>query len=536
MAEPIILANDPRELEYITRQRSALTKQQAPNTLLNQIVQSHLGNESDTLAQRTQYQLEQDREAERIREFEANKAEQEKARTASGISNVVGTASKLGTIYKMTGGKPTEDIANLGGWVKGKLFPETTPTQTALGESGVTTPTETFAGQDYSTMAQGLKVSDPRLYEGFAEPLKSTTFGTEVPTTSELTPVSWNVTQGQIPSVPEEATGVNLGTQTGGASVTPLATQPVGETIASAAPTAGAVIEGLPQTFTGMVQGGVGGGVGEVAPVASMLGSESAGLIPQTAAPVGDYLAGQVGKLGTFTNMIGEPALEAGTTLGGIASDVATGLGYAGYGTAARELGAGAFNAGSHTLKQWGGASEQAGEQMDKFLVSPLREPTLEGAGQSMWQGIVGKGSPLDLQSTEAGRIISTVLDPVGSFLKGLGGWISKLTHICTATKKYASFEKSEDDIMKKLRKYALSEHNGWMTSYLNNGPKLIEAISKQEKDLEEFYNNIREILIKPVVSIFDQNNEKAFQIYLLVTQMLFSKYLPEFDFKEEKR
>jgi hypothetical protein len=107
-------------------------------------------------------------------------------------------------------------------------------------------------------------------------------------------------------------------------------------------------------------------------------------------------------------------------------------------------------------------------------------------------------------------------------------------THICTATKKHSLLTETEEDIMKGLRVYALDKHTGWMKSYLKNGPKLIKAIEEQETDLTKFYDNIREILVRPVTRIFDTDQEKAYQIYLLVTQMLFSKYLPEFSFTEE--
>lgn len=134
-------------------------------------------------------------------------------------------------------------------------------------------------------------------------------------------------------------------------------------------------------------------------------------------------------------------------------------------------------------------------------------------------------------------------LGPLGGLLGSeFGGWVGEQfggifedTHICTATKKHAMMTEIDVDVMKSLRQYAEENHPNWLRPYMLHGPKLIKAIEEQEKDLPNFYDTIREILVKPVVGIFDLDPEKAYQIYLLVTQMLFIKYLPSFKFQEEE-
>lgn len=101
-------------------------------------------------------------------------------------------------------------------------------------------------------------------------------------------------------------------------------------------------------------------------------------------------------------------------------------------------------------------------------------------------------------------------------------------TWICTAVKKHTYLTNDEEDVIAKLRVYAKEKHNKWFRLYLVHGMKLVNAIAKQEKDLKEFYTNIREILVKPVTELFDKDNEAAYQLYHKTTELLRSKYLPE--------
>jgi hypothetical protein len=87
---------------------------------------------------------------------------------------------------------------------------------------------------------------------------------------------------------------------------------------------------------------------------------------------------------------------------------------------------------------------------------------------------------------------------------------------------------------MKALKDYALTTHKGWINAYLKHGTKLVEAISQQE-DVENFYSDLRTVLIEPVCANVDIDIEKAYQIYAVITKMLFRVYMPDFDFKEEE-
>ena len=125
----------------------------------------------------------------------------------------------------------------------------------------------------------------------------------------------------------------------------------------------------------------------------------------------------------------------------------------------------------------------------------------------------------------------------VGAVVGGIVGAVVALvdSHICTATAKNAYMNPDEIEKMERLKIYALDKHHGWMKSYLNNGPELISAISKQENDLVEFYKNMRLILIEPVCSLIETDIEKAYMVYLAITKMLFKAYMPDFIYKEEE-
>ncbi len=111
-------------------------------------------------------------------------------------------------------------------------------------------------------------------------------------------------------------------------------------------------------------------------------------------------------------------------------------------------------------------------------------------------------------------------------------GGLSELSWICTATAKKSYMTKEEKTQMELLREYAEKYHYGWWNSYYKHGPTLIKAITQQEINLKEFYNNIRTVLIEPVCQ--QKDIEKAFEIYLAITKMLFRTYMPDLAFMEE--
>jgi hypothetical protein len=133
----------------------------------------------------------------------------------------------------------------------------------------------------------------------------------------------------------------------------------------------------------------------------------------------------------------------------------------------------------------------------------------------------------------ETVRFMLRGLNPGGAAFEGVGELLD--TWLCTETEKYSHVTQNEKRIIALLRDYASAKHYGWMASYLVNGSELVKAIARQEKEIRKFYDILREILVIPVTRIYYHNHEMAFQIYLLVTQMLFKKYMPEFNFEETK-
>lgn len=129
--------------------------------------------------------------------------------------------------------------------------------------------------------------------------------------------------------------------------------------------------------------------------------------------------------------------------------------------------------------------------------------------------------------SNDTGKVIEDVFNPLGAVHDLVGTWI------CTATEKHSYMTHIEEYVMSKLRSYAQENHPGWWDSYFKNGTKLVKEIDAKETGLPKFYDNIRKILVEPVVKTFEEDHEAAFQIYLFVTQTLFKAYMPDFEFKE---
>jgi hypothetical protein len=225
------------------------------------------------------------------------------------------------------------------------------------------------------------------------------------------------------------------------------------------------------------------GGIGGAAP-AGAIPMAAPDAVPSLAPDVTSTLASPASLGVDMSNTAAPAAADVGADVGAnVASDA--GIGLTGYGAIA-------------------GASDLA----DRMLVRPL----------------VNKS----FGNNDTGKIIEDVFNPIGAVHDLVGTWI------CTATEKNAHMTKKEEAVMSKLRSYAQENHPGWWDSYFKNGTHLVKEIAGQETDLPKFYENIRKILVEPVVKIFDKDHEKAFQIYLFVTQTLFKAYMPEFEFNSE--
>lgn len=230
-----------------------------------------------------------------------------------------------------------------------------------------------------------------------------------------------------------------------------------------------------PGTLAAPAVGGLPGAVPMAAPVTAPAGAPS--LAPDITTSLSDPASLGVDMGASAPSAAAVPmAADAGAN---VASDA--GIGLTGYGAIA-------------------GLSDMA----DRMLV----RPNIKGLGD--W----GKG-------------VEDVLNPLGAVHDLVGTWI------CTATEKNAHLTKKEEYVMSKLRSYAQENHPGWWDSYFKNGTYLVKKIAEKEENLSPFYENIRRILVEPVVKIFYEEPEAAFQIYLFVTQTLFKAYMPDFEFKE---
>jgi len=157
------------------------------------------------------------------------------------------------------------------------------------------------------------------------------------------------------------------------------------------------------------------------------------------------------------------------------------------------------------------------------------------GIGMSGYGAIAGISDLIDRSLVrpnikglgDTGKVVEDILNPLGAVHDLVGTWI------CSATAKHSTMTHAEESVMSKLRTYAQKNHLGWWDSYFKNGTRLVKEIAGQETDLPKFYDNIREVLVEPVIKAFEEDPEKAFQIYLFVTKTLFKAYMPEFEFKE---
>jgi len=152
---------------------------------------------------------------------------------------------------------------------------------------------------------------------------------------------------------------------------------------------------------------------------------------------------------------------------------------------------------------------------------------TLALAGDPIMAGLIQGAQSMGIMD---GSVTGSTTGDVAAAV--LTGGLSEISWICTATANKSFMTEEEKAKMEELKKYAEENHVGWWKSYFKHGPVLITAITQQETNLKEFYDNIRTALIEPVCQ--QKDVEKAFKIYLTITKMLFRTYMPDFAFMEE--
>ena len=267
---------------------------------------------------------------------------------------------------------------------------------------------------------------------------------------------------------------------------------------------------------------GAGAGVGSLIPSGS---TPALSMAPELAKDLGTEVAPQIGSVLPETSFAMDGNAQALSSALSNATAAPTAglsayLGPAGWGFAAPGL--------ANSIQK--DATENLGHNLSLGLVQ--NEKAADAIGSTAVGGLGGAIAA----GAAAGSIVPGFGNVVGGLVGAAAGLASSLfkdTWICTATAKHSRVKKTEEAVMKKLRIYARENHPGWWNSYFKNGTHLVGEIAQQESDLPKFYDNIRKILIEPVIKTFDKDPEEAFQIYLFITQTLFKAYMPEFVFKE---
>lgn len=118
---------------------------------------------------------------------------------------------------------------------------------------------------------------------------------------------------------------------------------------------------------------------------------------------------------------------------------------------------------------------------------------------------------------------------PIGAVVGGIVGFVAGGSYLCNTTHKNAGLNKDILRALSRFRAYVLEHHKEPLRFYLKHGPALIKAISEQEKNLQEFYKNLKENFVIPIVVLSDSSHqEEAYQVYTKTTSELIKKYLPD--------
>jgi hypothetical protein len=146
---------------------------------------------------------------------------------------------------------------------------------------------------------------------------------------------------------------------------------------------------------------GLGTGAAETA---SMFGGDTAGMLASDATAGMPYVTGQA--VGDLTSTVASSSQP-----------------YSLYRTAADQ----AFKGGADWLSRGNSMQQQAGEQLNDWVVKPMAQETLAGAARSMRDSTVGTGSILNSEYSDATKHISDVLNPDQTVFDTLGKGISKI-------------------------------------------------------------------------------------------------------------
>jgi hypothetical protein len=255
------------------------------------------------------------------------------------------------------------------------------------------------------------------------------------------------------------------------------------------------------------------------------------GVIPTTIAPETGIVTGNIGYTGAGLesggtiatgqmSAVGDtvianalpveaPATTGITgTVGGIVGSVAS---YAPYVAAAKGLG---------TVTR-GITGDKAGDKMDYLSrMGRVAEKADEGVFEPVAEEL-GGGDTVTGYASNAQHF----LNPAGSIVKKL-----KDTWLCTEVAKYVGLTKDDHKILRKLRRYAITNYRSQSQKYFDNGNKLVDAINLREVE-QSFYERLKEDMVEPVIQLIQSGNlEKAYKKYEQDTLALIREYAPEIE------
>ena len=211
-------------------------------------------------------------------------------------------------------------------------------------------------------------------------------------------------------------------------------------------------------------------------------------------------------------------ALVAENTIGTAAGDMASKTMLQGIGQSLGSVGTGLVAAGVGIAVSYGVNWALTGLGVDPGMAS-VAASALGGAASGALMGAMygSVGGPI---GAVIGFAVGLVVGMIGQIC---GSWL------CGATDKYVGMTFTEKLAMEELKSYGKENEPRYLRFYVSRGPELIAAIEAQEKNLGQFYGQLRTTLIEPVVKMVESGQMgAAFLLYKRITLNLSCKYLPE--------
>ena len=260
-----------------------------------------------------------------------------------------------------------------------------------------------------------------------------------------------------------------------------------------------------------------------IAGVKGLFGSAQGGASATVANPAAATVASQVGAQGAAAGVGAQGAAVSslGSDLAGVSTQLADKS--AMLGTPASTT-AGTSSGGSLVMP--GAIGFAAGDMASSAM---MRSEKMQKFAEKTSFGILhAKKDASFAAGIGAGAAAGSMFGPVGAVIGGvLGGAAAaiKNTWLCTKTKELVGMTEHEWETIGQFREYALENHSDWLNVYVDIGPALLEKINGDE----EFYSNLKDKFIDPVIKLTDGGfMEAAYLTYKSVVMDLIDKYDPE--------